>query len=315
MRPAILRAVDLSKRIFRVTAYLTFVAFVFLCLGAHTVWGKAQSEALHIGSGLAAMGGVVGPAYTVTLNGQPVQVSSVSVSASVTEVLDHFQQLCRDQTGPAPDEVKELDQKLKTRTRRGWGLTTDFGIMRKEAEGEGIVACLARDSEHWSLGPAVSEFLKTRNLQALGNLRYVVARRATADSTLVVTARTDGPILLDDILPRSGDAHGEDPVSGRPPDSRRLMTAGVDGSPFRVNIYESKVAAEGVLAHYDESLPQSGWQPLEGGRDHLAWGRAYSRAGVDLMVFTGKGDKGATIVSIVTMPPPLAHPPLIQSGP
>ena len=65
---------------------------------------------------------------------------------------------------------------------------------------------------------------------------YLSLNAQDAAGHLVVTAWTSGPLLMDSVFPTSGDAPGTDPEqAGRPPESRRLMTAGVDGSPYRVN--------------------------------------------------------------------------------
>jgi hypothetical protein len=305
MKPSFFfRVFGILPRVLRVAAYFTFVAVVFLCVGARNVWGKAENGVMQIGSGLLAMGAVQGPDYTVRLNGQPVHLASVSVSAPVKVVLDHFQEFCHEQAGPGPEDLIALAAKLKNPvpSQSAW---RGLGVLRKEADGEGVVACIVHgDAERWSLVPAVQEFSRTHDLQALGNLRYVVARKMPQGDTLVVTAWTNDSVLMDAILQRSGDAPGSDPDhAGRPPESRRLLTAGVDGSPYRVNVYESRATADAVLTHYDESLPQSGWKAMPIVTKQLPTGRAYSRAGVDLMVFTGKSDDGATIVSIVTMPP------------
>src|SRR5207237_5468812 len=93
------RFLSMPIKLMRITAYFAVVAFALFFLGARSVWGSAEKSLLDIGEGLAVMGDVLGPHYRVNLNGEPLNVASATTEMTVSQVLDRFEQECREHTG------------------------------------------------------------------------------------------------------------------------------------------------------------------------------------------------------------------------
>jgi hypothetical protein len=304
------KAVSALGKLLRVSAYFGFVGLVFACLGARTVWGRAQSEALSLGSDLASLGSVAGASYTVLLNGESVHIASSTSDKPIGALLDHFQGECLQHTGGMEEEFRSLPERLKEEMPT---LSTPLGmgVMRSQADGLGVVGCLERngDEGYFGLFPRLEKFAESGDLHALGDLRYVVVRAADEANNVVVTVWSDGPLRIGAMLPEDGDAPGADPPNiQRMPGSRRMLTAGIQGSPFVINSYVVPAASpEEALGFYDEAMPKSGWGevPLIQGalEREKVLGRAYSRQGVDTMIFGRASTDGQTMVSVVSMPP------------
>jgi hypothetical protein len=77
-----------------------------------------------------------------------------------------------------------------------------------------------------------------------------------------------------------------------------LLSASIEGVPHSVRIYQSSAAAHAVLGAMQTELAGSGWKPLPI-NDAVPEGRAFSRAGVDLLVFA-YADEAGSVVSMVT---------------
>jgi hypothetical protein len=303
------RLFSLPMKLMRLTAYFAFVSFVFLFFGARSVWGSAEQSLLDIGEGLTAMGDVLGPNYRVRLNGEPVNVASTTTDLAVGKVLDQFEQECSEHTGGLEEELTRLSESLKGDFPPNLKGAAGKGILRKELGGHGMIACFGRQGGGGAKGilAAAKEVLETGDLAPLGNLRYVTAERRTDGKTHVVTVWTEGRFRIGHMFPASGDAPGADPgLAVRPPAARRILSAGVDGSPFGVQVYDSAAAPEAVLDHYDREMPVQGWRSIEGATEvseAAKTGRAYMRGAVDLIVSAEKSNDGHTVVSIVSMPP------------
>jgi hypothetical protein len=293
----------------RVTAYFAFVAFVLFFFGARSVWGSAEKGVLEIGHGLVAMGDLLGPAYRVHLNGEPMNVASSTTDMTVTQVLDRFEAECHEHSGALEEDFKKLSEALKDKVPPQVKGPAGLGIIRKEESGRGVVACLARDDAGGMqvLLGQLREMLKTGDLARVGKLRYVTAEGGKDGKTHVVSVWTDGNFRIGRMFPKNGDAPGADlGVVMRPPDALRLLTAGVDGSPFGVHVYESVASQESVLAHYDREMPRQGWRRIEGAEavsEEAKSARIFIRGAVDLIVSTEPRTDGHTVVSIVSMPP------------
>jgi len=126
----------------------------------------------------------------------------------------------------------------------------------------------------------------------------------------VVAAWSDGPLRFRALVPGEGaDAPGSDPPdASRPLDSRRLLTASVEGAPYSVRVYDARATPSDVLRAYDRELPGRGWTATPAVAAELSKagreGRAFRREGVDLMIFAASDrDPSHSVVSVVAIPP------------
>jgi hypothetical protein len=210
--------------------------------------------------------------------------------------------------------MKGLAESAKLAPAKEEGLP-GIGVIRKEGAARGAVACLARDGSEGSAGflRGVHAMLASGDLAELGKLRYVVVERSPgATRTHVVAAWTDGPFHLGALFPKGEkDAPGSDPLGApRPEGSRRLLTASLEGVPYGVRVYDAASAPAEVLAGYDRAMPGQGWRAIAGVAGGLdakgRSGRAFTRDGVDLMIFADPSRRDATraVVSVIELPPP-----------
>jgi hypothetical protein len=295
-----------TKRVLRLTTYVAFVVVVLVVLGTRAVRASVETSALDVGAGLIALGDVAGPTYTVRLNGEAMRVASATTNQRSAEVLDRFERECREHSGGLADEFNALPSALKGQLPENMNGSLGLGVIRKEHEGRGVVACLARDGGGGlaALAQALREFSRSGDLAAFGHMRYVAAEQRADGTTHVVSVWSDGSFPAASIFPAEGDAPGtDDPeASVRPPASRRILAANVDGAPFGVRVYDSQATPAAVLGHYDRELAAHGWQPIETVAERLNAGRAYTRRGVDLMLLTEQKADGGALVSVVAMP-------------
>jgi hypothetical protein len=285
--------VQYVMRVARVSAYLAVVFAVGALFAARSVYGAVKESGLAVGGELVKLADVIGPTSRVRVNGEVVNVASKMSALDVGAVLDRFEAMCRE-NGRGFDDAMVAAH----------GMERAFVVRNEEAHGgrvRGMVACLARDRSA-TMARDAADFAATGDLAKIGKLRYVVAERsAGATRTHVVTAWTEGAFHVGRMFPREGDAPGSDAAEGRPRDARRLLTASVEGAPYSVRIYDAAGSVESVLAEYDRAMPAHGWQAIPGVTAEVKGGRAFSRDGVDTMIFAG-ADGARSIVSIVEMP-------------
>ena len=66
------------------------------------------------------------------------------------------------------------------------------------------------------------------------------------------------------MFPAQGDAAGFDsPAFPRPPDAKRILSAGSAQVPFGVHIYDSSASLDRLRAFYDEQMAARGWAAVE----------------------------------------------------
>jgi hypothetical protein len=295
-----------AKKLLRAATYVALVALVFLVALTRSVWGSVRDDAFEVGSSLASLGEVLGPSYTVRLNGESVHVSSATTDLGVGRVLDRFERECREHTGGLAEELQRLQETLSSRLPPILEGPAGFGIVRRDDEQRGVVGCLARAGSGGlpAIGEALRAFERTGDLSSFGHLRYVAAQRQPDGKTHVVSAWSDGPLHVGAMFPAEADAPGIDPgPAARPPRARRLLSASVEGAPFGIQVYASKDEPDAVLAHYDREMAPAGWDAVPGVAKHFRDARAYRRAGVDLMMFAQRDGDLHTIVSLVAMSP------------
>jgi hypothetical protein len=306
LKPFFERQLGWTKKLTRVATYFAFVAVVLVALLSRIVWAAVEKDVFEIGAGLVALGDVAGPSYRVRLNGEAMNVASATTEQRAAQVLDRFENECRVHTGGLARAFETLPQTLRAQLPENMSGSVGLGIVRKEHAGRGVVACLARDRAGGlaAFAEAIREFSRTGDLSSFGHLRFAFAEQRGDGKTHVVSVWSDGPLRVAAMFPSNGDAPGTDPeISIRPPDSRRILAAKVDGAPFGVHVYDSRAAAQAVLANYDREMPSREWQAMETVNEQLKTGRVFTRAGVDLMVLAEPEDEGGALVSVVAMPP------------
>jgi hypothetical protein len=246
----------------------------------------------------------------LTLNGQPMWLSSSLARDTVSDVLDRYEADCEKHSAQPAADWRELANKLDEKKEEHRTMSSS-GVMRGGDGHEGSVVCFTKgEGSKATLGEALKSFVQTGELGALGNLRYVYAKQSGRGHTVVLTAWTDDKFNLADLAPSDGsEAHGSDfPDLPRPETSTRLMSARVEGTPFGVNIYRNKQGPENVAKFYDGELTKRGWIAIDTelaadmakrGEENKdgAVGRIYEHDGVVLSLATSL-DEGDTITAL-----------------
>lgn len=291
-------------RLFAAARLLAYCFVVFSVLGVlalRSAYGDMKESALVIGRQLSQFGDLTGHTHRLMLNGEPINLASAMTDQSVKRVLDRFQAACkRGEVGLAKD-FQHLPEALRKKALAKAG-ESEVGIMRKENDGEGMVACLVRgkDQANTPIAKRLKEFAKTGDLSSVGFLRYAYARRTPAGHTHVITSWTDGSFHIFNMAPMDGsEPPGTDPPhAGRPHGAKRLLSASIEGTPHSVRVYDCPSQPEAALSGFDAQVSKKGWKAIPFVASESPGARAYSRKGADMLVFAApEGDR--SVVSIV----------------
>jgi hypothetical protein len=247
---------------------------ICVCLLQRAAAGLGD-QALRLGPELASWAGRFGPVTTLELNGHTMHVGSVTSEQTVAQVLTRFRALCTRESGGLAEELSARARPLiQDDAQLALGIT-------REALGDGVGAsgCFARGKRGGSLDllRRIREFAASRDLSALGQLRYVYVRKTDSGGSHAVLVWNDGPLLVQRMFPALGDAAGGDlPGVPRPGGSRRLISAQVRGKPYGLLTYELAERDPLVaLERYHAQLTAAGFRAVH--LPTVSEGELYSR--------------------------------------
>ena len=287
--------VALAVRAGRVLAFTVFLLLAALVVYVRDVRASAEQRSVALGRELAQFADVLSGAHRVAINGETIYVAEALSDQGVTTILDRFQKYCDARNGDvpqdfareAPDKAKELRQAL------GDDWLDHWGVIREEQGTEGSVMCIAQHEGGGVAGMVakIRTFMDTWDLHAIGDFRFVYARRVDASHTQVLTSLTDGPFHLQSVLGRGQQepAGADPPGAPRPPESRRLLSSRVDDAPYGLQVFTTPMAVSEVLAFYERELPARGWSRLVANREMGA--QAWQRHGVTMVIGAGRAEK------------------------
>jgi hypothetical protein len=236
------------------------LAALVLGLALRTARAEVNEKLLGFGAELAAWQSarLHSTPRRLSLNGLELGVVTASSAEGVRASLDRFHTLCKRRGGLA------VPAALRDRFPAGLD-----GVLRQDADEEGFLACLDSGAplEFEELVRRLEAFADTGDLQALGELRYVFARRSGETTTLLVFW-SEGSAPLAQLFPSQGDAPGRDPEGvPRAPGSRRLLSAAEHGAPYSAAVYAIEgQSPEALGAWYREAFEAQGWS-LSSGSD------------------------------------------------
>jgi len=255
----------------RVLGFATLVSAGFTCLAVRSVYGDIGESAMRLGRDLVKLHDILGPPQPVVINGTTMFVGGRHVRMSVGEALDHFEEHCQDHGVGLEEEFTKLPEKTRTGLPPTLRNPKRFGILRTEAEGEGVLSCLAApEGSHGIQGflARVREFAETGDLARVGRLRYVFAKANTKGGADLVTLWSEGSFNVNEMLFSEGDVPGRDTEGvSRPPNSVRLLSADMAGTGYGIRAFATRDTAARVLETYEHTLPAQGWRqftPPEG---------------------------------------------------
>jgi len=292
-----------SRRLFgglRVAVYLCVVSGTLGWLAARSAHGHVGEAGLAVGRQLAGLEDLTGSSHRVRLNGQVVNVASAVTAAPVAGVLDRLERTCKE--GSVARELEALAAVLPApfaEIEPG----TARGVLRKESKRDGMVACLLAmpGQKQSSLAERLARFEKTMNLADVGLLRYAYARTLPSGRTHVLTSWTEHAFDVGALIAGgTEDAPGSDvPGAARPAQSVRLLTAEIEGAPHATRIYESTLPPAALLDGMSKDMEIRGFAAVGLIERQVPHGRAFSRDGLDVLVFAFEHGSGS-VVSMVT---------------
>jgi hypothetical protein len=292
----------------RVVGYGVGVSAVLGATAFHSAKADLGQATLSFGRELLPLADALGDTNKIRMNGEAIYLgTAVLQDQSVKVVLDRFEQHCKDNQGPWAElwsqaaKLNDAMAKLpdpKGKISEGLPINKD-GVFRQGDDGQGAVMCFTKWAGTLSdYEEAYRQFAKSGDFGRLGKLRYVFAARTAQGNTRVVSVFSDGSLNINNIIPPdSGDAPGEEAtLAPRPPDSRRILSAGVEGTPYGVRVYKTQMPPSAVLDYYDDTMQKAGWQPvIPVDPAENAKFRGYAKGALELVVTADKREGGTSV--------------------
>jgi len=294
----------------RLGAFIACVSLGFLALGLRRVRADVLEAGLAFGDALEGLGDVLPKPYVVRFNGQQAFVASVTLEEAPGVALDRVEGLCRAHDGGLLDAIASAAAREGFTPPNPAVAVPVPGMLRHETPRGGFVGCLAQEGP--SGFAAVSERLgrvaKDGDLAHLGHLRYASARRTSSGRTHLIVVWTAGSFVPRDAFPSEGDAPGSDLLAvGKPAGARRVLAAGVDGTPYGVRVYHAQASnSEAIAEQFDAQLRAGGFV-----RDAIkdTHDRSYRRGAEELVVHAEAAHGGGAVLSVVTLGQGSGHAP------
>jgi hypothetical protein len=281
----------------RVATYMGAMCALAATFTMHGAKAEIAENQISLGRDLAPLADLLKEETTILVNGERAHVATATSNDSLETVLDRFSTSCQANASSLTDAWKAVPEKTRAEARDAIAAAATT----KQINGdEGTVSCIARGkNSRESFMDAATEFAKTRDFGAIGQLRYVYAKRGSDGKTFVLTAWTDDSFSMRALTPSAGqDAAGTDSaLVPRPQNAQRILSVGVDKAPFAVRAYKSSEAPAAVLGFYDASLSKAGWSCVA--PDGLASAaRNCTKPGVEASIVARVEANGVTIVSL-----------------
>lgn len=285
----------------RFCGILRIIGLALVMLGIATAVTLRQAEA-HLNEILGGFGQQLASVSSFSphsaprrlfVNGLAIRIESLSTPLGVSDALDRFGSLCHSASNiDLPARVKEQLGKGRVDLSHA-----GIGTVRKESDTEGYLGCLdvGNGTTAEGLVDRLLEFGRTQNLRSIGELRYAMARRTGASTTLVVLW-TEGDMKFNELFPKDGDAPGRDLFDvPRPEEAKRFLSAFEEKLPYGFVAYRIEgQAVSAIVAAYRSRLEAQGWAISSGkGRVTLA-----EKDGRKLLVQASEKLRGAVTLTI-----------------
>jgi hypothetical protein len=243
----------------RAAAYIAVVSLVGALWTAKRAHAKLGEGSLEMGRELSGLMEEIHDVNRLTINGEHLNIAMGGSDQSVSAVLDHFEAQCQTGAGVFQDAYKRTGEEGKK-----FGLTPS-GAVRSGGDGEGTILCMDRTSQTGKdFVASVKRFTETKDLGAIGKIRYAYVTRTKSGKSQIMTLWSDDSLRLNRIAPEDGqEGAGPDPTyAPRPPSSRRLVSVGAEGTPYAATMYTSTQLPQEVLAFYETDMTARGYESV-----------------------------------------------------
>jgi hypothetical protein len=254
--------------IVRVAGFCTVVSFAFTALTVRSVYGEMEETTLRVGRNMLKLKDVLGPPQMLVFNGATIYAGGRHVPMSVKEFLDRFEEHCEEHSAGFEEDFRSIPRDKLKLLPEEWQHPKRLGVMRKEAgDREGSLSCLVHPDGAKGVRELVTRiraFMETGDASRIGHLRFVFAKKNDEiGGSDVVTVWNEGAFNIDQILAADGDAPGRDTEGApRPPETRRVVSADMQGTPYAYRGYESNQSVEALLDFYDKNMEGWGWEAV-----------------------------------------------------
>ena len=240
----------------RVLGYVAAIGVVTCSIGFHQARAEMKDHSLDIGRSMQPLKDLLREPHKVNLSGETAWMSTGMVHQSVKEVLDRFETHCHENgvTGEWNKSPEIPADKIDIGK-------LDLSVMRDDkGTNEGSVVCFVKgENTPDGLLSKVNSFVKTRDLESLGHLRYAYAS-SDASGTYVMAMWTDGPFKMDRLVPKPGYEPGsDDPNLPRPANSLRMGSADIEGTTYGTHTYVSTDSPLDVTKTYEKDMIARGF--------------------------------------------------------
>lgn len=225
------------------------------------------------------------------LNGAELGLRTLTTDLSVHDALELFDHECSLRGG------LRLPRALSPLRPLALPLS---GVLRRETPSVGTLACFDSGGplELGELAERLQRFREQGDLQQLGNLRYVSARR-DGDKTYLLVLWTERGTALLNMFPKTGDAPGRDPIFPRPDRLRRLLGVSEADAPYGLTVYRDEAGRtpDQLQASYERSLAAGGWTS-----ESVAAGALTARKEGRIVLLTiNRGAAGESVVTVAEL--------------
>lgn len=257
---------------------------------------------------LAELGGDI---TSLRVNGETMHYTLTSADAGLGAVLDKVERECKENpsivaggwkaaipdAGPVIKGIPDVLNASKGIVREQWDQSD-------VSPPNGIVFCFLQGRETpTNFKEAFDKFSKTRDLGALGVLRYTFAKTVPSGRTQIFSLSTGESFHADAL---AGAERGEDPQGvPPPPGGKRLLSARVEGTPYGVYVYSTSKSVSELSAHYDETMFGRGW--VQFGHPHeQSEARGYVKDGAEVTMSVMPGEQnGQSFLAITEAKAPM----------
>jgi hypothetical protein len=293
------------KGLMRLGAYALFAGACITGFTLHQAKADVAKSSMSFGRELAPlMADMDGDAHHMKVNGQDLFMNVAETDLSISAVLDRYEAHCRANKGALGSLWKDIP-KLQgdVEKDKALGDAGRWGVVRREDRREGVIMCLVKgNGTPPTFSEAAQAFVQTKDLGALGKLRYAYVKRSSnGKGHRVLTVWTEDSFNFDKLVPADGSEPGGSDPQGipRPPEATRLLSANIESTPFGVYVYRAKQTPEAVGQFYDKLFYDQGWlvfsPEVEGGTT-----KGFFKDGVVVTMGAVRDEDGSTLVSLGT---------------
>ena len=236
------------------------------------------------------------------VNGVTFRVVTASVPTDLSSALDQVAAQCSERGGiQGAEDLLERMRTPQAEPYSKWSLLG--GVHRVESDHDGVVACVDSGGPLGLLEipSRVREFLRTGDLSAIGELRYVFGRRSEKGTNLLLLW-TEGTAPILEMFPPRGDSPGTDPAGfPRLPNMQRLLSASEAGHPYSITFYRAFPGPSDLAERYRSEFGTRGWTVSEApSAGNRTTGRAalLAREGDRILLVRFVARSGETIVAV-----------------